>query len=277
MRNKKFIIVGFILVVASITIGILILNTVRPKHTSKELFVRANKDLANFGFELSEYMTDMSDIMQNDLNTIINMDNNTIDLSKSTKFKKVKENINDSCNKIINYDNVGLSKEMNDYLEYAKGVATETVKYFNDIDKELSQDEYTKLLNTYTSHFSDEMNELTNLNAVACLAYYNEISEDKKTLADFQNDISKNREEKSSNISSNNKSNSTIKTTSFTNKYGSATTMCAHYGCSNYIAPTGDTNCCTIHSRKCGNCGKYIDEDALFCMDCLEKAIKNLK
>ena len=59
---------------------------------------------------------------------------------------------------------------------------------------------------------------------------------------------------------------------SFTNKYGTSTTKCAHPGCSNYIASSGDTNCCVIHSRKCLECGKYIDEDATYCMDCIQKA-----
>ena len=58
----------------------------------------------------------------------------------------------------------------------------------------------------------------------------------------------------------------------FTNKYGTATTICAHPGCTNTIAASGDTNCCTVHSRKCLACGKYIDEDAMYCMDCITKA-----
>lgn len=64
---------------------------------------------------------------------------------------------------------------------------------------------------------------------------------------------------------------SSASSVSFTNKYGTPTTICAHSGCSNYIASTGDTNCCTTHSNRCFECDKYIDEDALFCMDCLEK------
>ena len=60
---------------------------------------------------------------------------------------------------------------------------------------------------------------------------------------------------------------------SFTNQFGTATTICAHSGCSNYIASSGDTNCCTTHSNMCAECGKYIDEDALLCMDCIEKAL----
>jgi len=61
--------------------------------------------------------------------------------------------------------------------------------------------------------------------------------------------------------------------TSFTNKYGTATTKCAHPGCNNYIASSGDTNCCTTHSRRCLECNKYIDEDATYCMDCIKKAL----
>lgn len=32
--------------------------------------------------------------------------------------------------------------------------------------------------------------------------------------------------------------------TIFTNDYGTRTTICAHKGCTNYIASSGDTNCC---------------------------------
>ena len=69
------------------------------------------------------------------------------------------------------------------------------------------------------------------------------------------------------------KATSTANTrTSFTNKYGTRTTICAHPGCNNYIASSGDTNCCVLHSRNCLECGKYIDEDATYCMDCIKKA-----
>ena len=67
-------------------------------------------------------------------------------------------------------------------------------------------------------------------------------------------------------------SGSKLSDTPFTNKFGTRTTKCAHPGCDNYIASSGDTNCCTIHSRTCAECGKYIDEDATYCMDCLKKA-----
>ena len=69
----------------------------------------------------------------------------------------------------------------------------------------------------------------------------------------------------------------TTKSTSFTNKYGTPTTKCAHSGCDNYIASSGDTNCCTKHSHKCLECGKYIDEDATWCMDCIKNALSTEK
>lgn len=60
---------------------------------------------------------------------------------------------------------------------------------------------------------------------------------------------------------------------SFTNKYGTSTTKCAHSGCSNYIASSGDTNCCTIHSKRCLECNCYIDEDGHWCIECIENAL----
>lgn len=60
---------------------------------------------------------------------------------------------------------------------------------------------------------------------------------------------------------------------SFTNDYGTSSTICAHSGCTRTIASSGDTNCCIIHSNDCGNCGCYIDEDAMYCMDCLREAL----
>ncbi len=79
----------------------------------------------------------------------------------------------------------------------------------------------------------------------------------------------------STSSSSSESSSYTTNDKNFSNKYGTATTKCSHSSCDKYIAPTGDTNCCITHSNKCGNCGKYIDEDALYCMDCIESTLKN--
>lgn len=63
----------------------------------------------------------------------------------------------------------------------------------------------------------------------------------------------------------------------FTNEYGTATTICKHNGCYDYIAPSGNTNCCIEHSAYCLNCGCYIDEDSVYCMNCLTQSINSRK
>lgn len=64
---------------------------------------------------------------------------------------------------------------------------------------------------------------------------------------------------------------------SFSNKYGSSTTICAEVGCNNYIASSGDTNCCVSHSNKCPECGCYIDGDAIYCIDCFSDTAEELE
>lgn len=78
----------------------------------------------------------------------------------------------------------------------------------------------------------------------------------------------------SKSTSSSANSSSSSKSQAFTNSYGTPTTKCNHYGCSNYIAPSGDTNCCTQHSNRCANCGCYIDEDAWMCMKCITNGVE---
>ena len=84
------------------------------------------------------------------------------------------------------------------------------------------------------------------------------------------------KEESSSSSSSYKKSStsssSTKTSTSFTNKYGTPTTKCAKAGCNNYIASSGDTCYCPTHSNRCLECSKYIDGDAMYCLDCIAKA-----
>lgn len=68
-----------------------------------------------------------------------------------------------------------------------------------------------------------------------------------------------------------------VTATFFTNKYGTETTKCAHAGCSNYIASSGDTNCCPTHSNRCIGCNCYIDGDALMCLECITSAAYSSK
>ena len=84
----------------------------------------------------------------------------------------------------------------------------------------------------------------------------------------IQKEINNNKNSSSTSNPSSGSSN-----TSFSNKYGTSTTKCYISGCKNYIASSGDTNCCTTHSNRCLNCRCYIDSDAMYCMDCLEDAL----
>lgn len=54
---------------------------------------------------------------------------------------------------------------------------------------------------------------------------------------------------------------------------GSGGRTCAEPGCTRKAATSGDTIYCTTHSRKCLECGCYIDKDAMYCMDCLRDAL----
>ena len=96
------------------------------------------------------------------------------------------------------------------------------------------------------------------------------IEESKKAYKEFYDKLVE--ESKANN--SNNSADKRSSYSPFTNKYGTSTTKCAHSGCTNYIASSGDTNCCTVHSSRCIECGCYIDEDANWCMDCIKGALK---
>lgn len=61
----------------------------------------------------------------------------------------------------------------------------------------------------------------------------------------------------------------------FSNKFGTMSTKCVHPDCDMNIVTSGDSNCCIIHSNRCGNCNCYIDGDAMYCMDCMTGALSN--
>ena len=79
--------------------------------------------------------------------------------------------------------------------------------------------------------------------------------------------------EPSETITSSGATGSSKSSSSFTNKFGNAKTKCAYPGCNNYIASSGDTSYCATDSNRCLNCGKYIDSDAVYCLDCIRKSV----
>lgn len=52
---------------------------------------------------------------------------------------------------------------------------------------------------------------------------------------------------------------------------------CLHEGCKREQVTSGDSRYCEIHSNKCLQCGCYIDEDALYCLNCLVEALRKIK
>lgn len=50
---------------------------------------------------------------------------------------------------------------------------------------------------------------------------------------------------------------------------------CLHEGCTNMAATTGDSFYCETHSNRCLECDCYIDEDAMFCLNCIVEAFKS--
>ena len=192
MKNKKIIIGSVIFVIVLTTTIIIMLN--KTSKMSKEILIKSCKDVTDFTLQLSESMTDMVSIMQDNYDEFVDENNQTVDLSKVNRFKEVKEKVIESCKTVNNYDVKGLSDEMVAYINYAKKIATETQNFFDQIDGELSINAYTELLNEHSNRFSDQMQELMKLNTEACLAYYNETSEDQKTFEEFQAEIMNNTE-----------------------------------------------------------------------------------
>lgn len=174
MKSKKIIfIILFIILIAIFTIIFLTSNMLKPKTTSKELYVKANKDLGNFGIVLSDWMTDMSNIMKDESGIILD-NNNNIDLSKSKKFINIKEQVDQKCDLILNYNTNGFSTDMVEYINYAKKVANEVKEFFNKINGKMDVNEHIEELNNFSSKFNKEMEELTELSNRAFKNYSEE-------------------------------------------------------------------------------------------------------
>lgn len=59
----------------------------------------------------------------------------------------------------------------------------------------------------------------------------------------------------------------------YDNAFGSFGDNCAVSGCNNNVVTSGDSNCCSVHSSTCHNCGCYVDRDAVYCMRCIRNAL----
>lgn len=59
-------------------------------------------------------------------------------------------------------------------------------------------------------------------------------------------------------------------------KVDTTPSKCLHSGCTNNAASTGDSYYCTEHSSRCLECNCYIDEDAMFCLNCIVEALREM-
>lgn len=225
-----------------------------------ENFTLVTNDIVNYVSEISVIFSQMASISQKYANTINSSD--VFDWSQHWDFREAKENAIEICDKIIAYDDSICSKEYQLCIDELKSMAYQIEFFFNIVSQEIDID----LLNTLTQNLSNAinlgMNNAIIYQTMATIAYMEnsnaDTSELKLQIADIY--LYKIVTDSGNGIK-------------FTNAYGTSTTKCNHYNCSNSIAILGDTNCCIVHSNKCNNCGTYIDEDALFCMDCLSGKI----
>jgi hypothetical protein len=236
---------------------------------SEDEFTRVTNDFIGFSTELSEVFTQMASLTQKHATEIDNSE--TFDWSKDSEFLEVKAATNDICDKIIEYDDSVCSKEYQLCTDEFKSMAYQLKKYFDTISCEMNPNEINTLTQSLTNDISIGFNNSMIYQMMATATFMESNGADQERIDTVLASI------KDTDLYKQAKGIDTTKKSSkpshynvvFTNSYGTPDTKCNHTGCNNTIASSGDTNCCVMHSNKCLNCGKYIDEDALFCMDCI--------
>ena len=230
---------------------------------SEEVYNRSMNDMIAFIDENGACLGEFSTFLQNNSEVISGEE---FYLSENEEFSDLQKRAIELCDPMIQYDTSEMSEEMQYCFELLSEFAEITKEHWEDIGEKISPEQFDEISSEYQEAFSDYLSEIFTLQIKAMIAYLEENNGDPETIANLKKSIGEEETTNSGNSSSNN--------SKFTNKYGTATTICAHSGCNKYIASTGDTNCCTTHSNKCLNCKKYIDEDAMYCMSCLS-ASKN--
>ena len=236
---------------------------------SEEQFTQVTYDFIEYSTELGEAFEKMSSLCEKYSDEINNAE--TFDWSQYWDFREVKEDINSLCEKIINYDDSICSKEYQLCLDEFKGMAYQIQTFFNTVSCEMDTKEIDALTQQLMNDVNTGFNYAIVYQVMATAAYMESTGAEQERIDQVLASV------KDSNIYKDAKGIRTTGTSTqpssynivFTNSFGTPNTKCNHSGCNNSIASSGDTNCCVIHSNKCLNCGKYIDEDAMFCMDCL--------
>ena len=222
-------------------------------------YEQITNDLIGYSTDIGDTFTQMMSLCNKYSNEINSAE--TFDWSQYWDFRELESSITSKLEEILQYDDSKCSAEYQLCVDEFKNMAYEMLYYFTMISEERDIDELDTLTNNINNIVTQGMKQALIYQTEATIAYMEANDGDPDTIQNLKASIAENNS--TNNIA--HSSNSGI----FTNSYGSATTKCAHNGCYNTIASSGDTNCCIVHSNKCLNCGKYIDEDALFCMDCL--------
>ena len=239
------------------------------ENMSEEEFTKVTYDFIEYSTDFGDVFTKMASLCEKYSDEINSSE--TFDWSQYWDFREVKENVNSVCDKIISYDDSICSKEYQLCIDEFKGMAYQMKTFFDTVSCEMDTNDIDTLTQRLENDINVGMNNATIYQIMATAAYMESSGADQARVDEMLASVKDTyvyREAMGINSSGTSEKPSTYNTV-FTNSFGSPDTKCNHPGCNNTIASSGDTNCCVMHSNKCLNCGKYVDEDALFCMDCL--------
>ena len=233
---------------------------------SLDEYTQATNDMVELVTDLGNVFSNMSELCvkyADEINT-----GETFDWSQYWDYREIKEEAISICDTILEYDDSKCSQEYQICIDELKSVAFETKVFFTEVSKEMDINELDARTQILANDFNIGMSNASVYQIMATIAYMEANDGDPEKVSALRQQIADNYTYKvlTGESSTTSKDSSTFV---FTNSYGNVDTKCAHTGCTNAIASSGDTNCCVMHSNKCLNCGKYIDEDAMFCMDCL--------
>lgn len=219
-------------------------------------YIQITNDVVDYSADIADCFAQMISLCDKYADNINSAE--TFDWSQYWDFRELESSMSPKLEEILRYDDSKCSAEYQLCVDEFKNMAFEMLHYFAMISEERDITELDALTNNINNIVTQGMNQALIYQTEATIAFLVANDGDPDLIQNLKASIADN-----SNIAYS--SSSGI----FTNSYGTATTKCVHNGCNNTIASSGDTNCCIVHSNKCLNCGKYIDEDAYFCMDCL--------
>lgn len=235
----------------------------------EEEFKKVSSDITGFYMALVGLLGDMNEILRTEIveNDDGELNSNTLLYWPENKaFSDLKEKAYAVREEIYSYDISEYPPEIENAFYELYQMADTNVDMYEKLSIRLDIKQMEKIYNNFLLNLIDDSWDVNIKIENVLVAYLETHNADTELIENVKEEFKRER--------------SNLRETEqqlFTNEYGTRTTKCAHLGCSEYIASSGDTNCCVIHSNKCLNCNKYIDEDAVYCMDCLTDAVDRIK